>query len=144
MGRLTKAYRRLPTWPTFILSAIIAWLLAFVLGLAGGFAGMYLYDRAQSKGDDFAVGLIGLHAVGTFVFIFVFSCLRNVHQRISWRTPAFSLYVCLAGAAITTLLSWADLDEHYLPIVSVGWIVILLCGLAGTLVSSRLFVGRQV
>jgi hypothetical protein len=83
MGRLTKAYRRLPTWPTFILSAIIAWLLAFVLGLAGSIAGMYLYDRAQSKGDDFAVGLIGLHAVGSFVFIFVFSWLRNVHQRIS-------------------------------------------------------------
>jgi hypothetical protein len=131
-------------WMAFILSAIIAWLLAFVVGLAGGIAGMYLYDRAQSKGDDFAVGLIGLHAVGTFVFIFVFSWLRKLHQEISWRTPAFSLYFCLAGAAITTLLSWANLDEHYLPIVSAGWIVILFCGLAGMLVSSRLFVGRQV
>jgi hypothetical protein len=143
MGRLAEAYRRLPMWMAFILAAIIAWLLAFVAGVVGGIGGMYLYDRAQSKGDDFAVGLIGLHAVGTFVFIFMFSWLRNLHHEISWRTPAYSLYVCLAGAGITTLLSLADLDEHYMAIVSAGWIVILLCGLAGMLVSSRLFVKKS-
>src|SRR5271169_1108286 len=140
MGRLAEAYRRLPNRMAFIVSAIIAWVLAFCAGIAGGIGGMYLYDGAQSKGDDLAVGLIGLYAVGTFVFILVFSWLRKLHQEISWRTLAYSLCVCLAGAAITTMISWTDLDEHYMPIVAGGWIVILLCGLAGMLVSSRLFV----
>jgi len=101
--------------------------------------GIYLYDRGTSKGNDLAVGMIGLLAVGTFVFVTVFAWLSKVHHKISWRTPAFTLALCLALAAFTTCLMW---DSYYSSFIFVGWIVILACGLLAFNVCRR-FVTRE-
>ena len=142
MGRVAEVYRRLPKWQAFILSLMIASILALVTGIVGSLAGMYLYDRGTSTGNDIAVGLIGLHAVGTFVFVFVLSWLHKVHHEISARTPAFALLFCLSLAALTTLLFWGVLDRYYTSFASTGWILILFCGVAAMFLSHYLFVRR--
>ena len=116
-NRVVEAYQRQPAWLAFLLSAIIAGALALIAGIAASIAGMYLYDGANSRGNDFA---IGLHAAGTFVMVIVFSWLRNLHHKITRRTPDFTLYFCLSLAAATTLLSAADLDSYYMGFVLAG------------------------
>ena len=140
IDRLIEAYRRLPLWLAFMLAGVNAGVLALITGFAGGIAGMYLYDRAQSKGDDFAVGLSGFYAVETFVFVVVFSWLSKLHHEISSRTPAYTLLFCLFFPAVSTLFFLADLDSYYMGFVLAGWVVILLLGLAAMLVSRRLLV----
>jgi hypothetical protein len=125
----------LPTWQVIVLSAG----LAFIIGFMGGLGGIYLYDRGRSKGNDLAVFLIGLHAIGTLVFVIVFSWLRHFRREITGRTPEFALLFCLSLAAATTLLCW---DNYYMSFVSIGWILILLCGLVAMQVSRRFFIRR--
>lgn len=137
MARAADPYR-LPTWQAIAVSLAIA----FLVGFMGSMGGVYFYDRAMSRGNDLAVSLIGLHAIGTFVFVLVLSWLRHLHNEISWRTPAFALLFCLGVAAVTTLLSWSDLDTHYMGFMSFGWILTLLCGLAAMLLSRYIFVSR--
>jgi hypothetical protein len=139
MARAEDPYR-LPTWQAIVVSLAIAVFIGFM----GSMAGTYLYDRDMSRGNDLAVSLIGLHVIGTFVFVLVLSWLRHLHNKISWRTPAFALLFCLGVAATTTLLFWKDddLDAHYMSFMSIGWILILLCGLAAMVVSRYRFVSR--
>ena len=90
MGHVAVVYKRLPAWQVFVLSVIVGGgTLAFVIGIAGGIAGIYLYDRGSNKGNDLAVGPIALHAVSTFVFVIVFLGTQTA-QRNFWRTPLFT------------------------------------------------------
>ena len=138
MARADDPY--LSTWQVIGVSLAIA----FFIGFMGSMVGTYLYDRDMSRGNDLAVSLIGLHAIGTFVFVLVLSWLRHLHNKISWRTPAFALLFCLGVAGTTTLLFWknGDLDTHYMGFMSIGWISILLCGLAAMVLSRYRFVSR--
>jgi hypothetical protein len=115
--------------------------LATTSGIAGGVAASYFYDRANSKGDDLAVITGGLLAIGTFVFVILFTWLRTLHRKTSWRTPWFAWLFCLAGSVLITALLWptGDLD-HYMIFIRVGWIAILACGLAAVVLSRRCFV----
>jgi hypothetical protein len=102
MGRIIETYRRVPEGWAFALAAIVSWGLAAIAGIAGGVAGMYLYDRGMSKGDDLAVLTSGLLAVGTLAFVVLFTWLRKLHHAISSRTPLFAWLFCLAGTVVTT------------------------------------------
>jgi len=137
MPRAADVYR-LPTWQ--VIGASLA--IAFIAGFIGSMGGVYLYDRAMSRGNDVAVSLIGIHAIGTFVFVLVLSWLRHLHNEIAWRTPAFALLFCPGVAAATTLLFWEDLDSYYTGFISIGWTLTLLCGLAAMLLSRYLFFSR--
>jgi hypothetical protein len=128
----------LPTWQVVVLSGG----LAFIIGLMGGLGGEYLYDRGRSKGNDLAVFLITLHAIGTLVFVIAFSWLRHFRREISGRTPASALLFCLSLAAATTILCWDAIGSDYMSFVSIGWILILLCGLVAMLVSRHFFIHR--
>jgi hypothetical protein len=128
----------LPTWQVAVLSGG----LAFIIGFMGGLAGVHLYDRGRSKGNDLAVFLIGLHAIGTLVFVIVFSWLRHFRREISGRTPAFALLFCVGIAGATTLLCWDAIGREYMSFVSIGWILILLCGLVAMLASRHFFIRR--
>ena len=130
---------RIQAASAFVFSAIAAAVSAFVVGVAGGVVGIYLYDRGTSKGNDVAVGMIGALASGTFVFVTVFAWQESKHHKISWRTPAFALGPCLALAAVPTWLMWLDPDfSYYSGFILVGWILILVCGLGAFYVSRRL------
>jgi hypothetical protein len=144
MSRIIETYRRVSEGWAFALAAIVSWGLASIAGIAGGVAGMYLYDRGMSKGDDLAVLTSGLLAVGTLAFVVLFTWLRKLHHAISSRTPLFAWLFCLAGTVVTTVLSWpdhypGDLD-HYIGFILTGWIAIVLFGLLGLVLSRRLFV----
>ena len=138
---LIKTYRGVPDGWAFALAAIVSWFLAVMAGAAGAFAGVYLYDRGDSKGDDIAVFASGLLAVSTFVLVVLFPWLRRLRKEISWQTPLFAWLFCLAVSLLITVWLWpaGDLD-HYLGFIVVGWMVILLFGLAGMVFSWRLFV----
>ena len=138
---LIRTYCGAPDGWAFALAAIVSWFLAVIAGVAGAFAGVYLYDRGDSKGDDIAVFASGLLAVSTFVIVVLFPWLRRLRKEISWRTPFFAWLFCLAVSLLITVWLWpaGDLD-HYLGFIIVGWMVILLFGLAGTVFSWRLFV----
>jgi len=143
MFRIIETYRSVPDRWAFVLAAIPSFILAAMAGIAGGFAGMYFYDRGNSKGDDVAVLAIGLLAVGTFTFVIVFSWLRALHHKISSRTPWFTWFFCLAGDLVITALLWpggypGEL-AHYMGFILAGWSAILLLGLVALLISQRLF-----
>lgn len=117
-------------------------VVASIAGTAGSIAGIYLFDRGMSRGDDLAVGLIGLCAVGTFVFVIVFCGLCKLHNAISWRTTALALILCLTATIATTLVSMDMLwsDSHWVSFVETGYIVVLFFGLAALLVSRYFYV----
>jgi hypothetical protein len=105
------------------LSAIGSAIVALIAGLLGGFAGMYLYDRANSKGDDFAVGMGGFFAVGIFAFVVVFTWLQKSHHPITSSTPLFAWYACLVLALGTTVLS---ADGDYILFIVSDWVAIIV------------------
>lgn len=91
----------------------------------------------MSKGDDLAVLLGGLFAVGTFIFVLVFTWLQKVRHSVSSRTSLFAFYACLVLPAIDTVLLGSNVDHHYLPFVLCDWLAILLSGLAAVFVCRR-------
>jgi apolipoprotein N-acyltransferase len=101
-------YRRIPEALAFVLAIVISLASALVTGLLGAGAAIYLYDRANSKGDDAAVGLGGLFAIGTFMFVVVFTWLQKLHHPISSRTPSYALLACLILPAAATLLALSE------------------------------------
>jgi hypothetical protein len=129
----------LPTWQVVVLSGG----LAFIIGFMGGLGGVYFYDRGRSKGNDLAVFLIGLHAIGTLVFVIVFSWLGYIRREISGRTPAFALLFCVSLPAATTLLRWDATGSEYVTFLSIGWILIVLCGLVAMQASRHFFIRRM-
>ena len=118
-----------------VLAFLASFALALITGVLAAITGMYLYDRANSKGDDFAVGMGGLFAVGSFTFVVVFTWLQNLHHPISSRTPFYAWLICLAPAVLATLLS---LEFDYLGIILLDWLVISLFGLGAMGVSHRM------
>lgn len=108
-------------------------------GSAAGVGAIYLFDRGMSKGDDLGVGISGLFAVGTFVFVTVISLLSKLHHTVDWRTPGFAVAFCLAVAALVT---WLSSDPSYSGVTFVGWLAILFCCLLALIVSSRFVTPR--
>jgi len=141
---ILEAYRRAPSGRAFVLAAVVSLCLAMIAGIAGGVAASYIYDRANSKGDDLAVITGGLLAIGTFVFVIVFTWLRTLHHKASWRTPWLAWLFCLAGSVLVTAFLWptGDLD-HYMIFIRVDWLAILSFGLVAVVLSRRLL-RRQV
>jgi drug/metabolite transporter (DMT)-like permease len=141
MSRIVETYRRVPDGFAFFLAAVASWCLATIAGIAGGFAATYLYDHGNSKGDDIAVLASGLLAVGTFAFVVLFTGLRKLHREISSQTPLSACLFCFTGSLLITAWVWPNGDlDHYLKFILAGWLAILLFGLAGLLLSRRLFV----
>jgi hypothetical protein len=136
-NKLVERYRALSSVVTSVFAAIAAFVLATIFGFLGAFAAMYLYDRANSKGDDFAVGLGGLFAVGTFTFVVVFTWLQKMHHSISSRTPLFAFYASLFPPVAVTLASLSEIDDHYLPLVLLDWLAILVLALLSFFVCRR-------
>ena len=137
LPKLAERYCRLPRFVSSVLAAAASFALAAIGGLLSAIAAMYLYDGANSKGNDFAVGLGGLFAVGTFIFVVLFTWLQKLHHPISSRTPLFAFFACLVLPVITTLASLEDIDDYYLPFVLGDWLAILLIGLLSLFVCRR-------
>jgi hypothetical protein len=136
-NKLVERYRALSSAVTSVFAAIAAFVLATIFGSLGAFAAMYFYDRANSKGDDLAVGFGGLFAVGTFTFVVAFTWLQKLHHPISSRTPLFAFYISLLPPAAVTLASLSEMDDHYLPLVLGDWLAIFVLGLLSLFVCRR-------
>lgn len=134
MSRIADTYRRVPGWLAFVTAAIASFVLAFVAGILGAFVATYFYDRGMSKGDDFAIGMGGLFAVGTFVFIVAITWLLKLHHRVSARTPSFAWLACLALAIVSTAGLW---DYDYSQLILAGWVLFLVCSLGGLALCRR-------
>jgi len=143
MSRIIEAYRRIPTWSAFALAAIISCVLAAITGVTGGIAGVFLYDRGNSKGNDLAVLASGVLSVGTFTFVFLFTWMRKLHREISSRTPLFALLFCLTGALLITVFLSAGNWDYYSEFILVGWIAILLFGVASLLLCQHFVVHER-
>jgi O-antigen/teichoic acid export membrane protein len=135
-NKFIERYRTLPARTTSIFAAILALALATVWGFLAAYAAMYLYDRGTSKGDDAAVALGGLFAVGTFTFVVVFTWLQKAHHTISSRTSLFAFYACLVLPALITVMSADEMDYYSMFIVS-DWLAILIFGALALLVCRR-------
>ncbi len=136
-SKLVERYRALPTVVTSVFAAIAAFALATISGFLGAVAATYFYDRANSKGDDLAVGFGGLFAVGTFTFVIVFTWLQKAHHLISSRTPLFAFCACLVLPVAVTVSSLSAIDDHYLPLVLGDWLAILVLGFLSLFVCRR-------
>jgi uncharacterized membrane protein required for colicin V production len=91
--KFVERYRGISNRFAFVIAAVASFVLAVICGILGGVAATYLYDRANSKGDDFAVFLGGLFAVGTFVFVIGFTWLQQMHHAVhrAYRCSPFTL-----------------------------------------------------
>lgn len=136
-NKLVERYRAFSSGVTSVFAAVVAFILATIGGFLGAVAATYLYDRAQSKGDDLTVGLGGLFGVGAFAFVVVFTWLQKVHHPISSRTPLFAFYFCLVLPGMITIASLSEIDDHYLPLVLSAWLVILVFGLLALFICRR-------
>jgi ABC-type spermidine/putrescine transport system permease subunit II len=136
-NKLVERHRAFSSVATSVFAAVAAFVLATICGFLGAFAATYLYDRANSKGDDLTVGFGGLFAVGTFTFVVAFTWLQKLHHPISSRTPLFAFYVSLLPPVAVTLASLGDIDDHYLPLVLGDWLAIFVLGLLSFLICRR-------
>ncbi len=130
--------RRLPTPLAFILVAFASLIVAALAGVAGASAGVYLYDRGTTKGNDLAVFLIGLHAAGTFTFAVVFTLLWSRRGNVSWWCPITAFAACLALLVYDTVLNWRNHDEYYAPFFWAAWLAVAVCGGVALVLSRRI------
>jgi hypothetical protein len=135
--KFVDRYRGIPPAVAFVVAAMLSFVLAVISGILGGLAAMYLYDRGNSKGDDFAIALGGLFAVGTLTFVVVFTWLQKIHHPISSRTPLFAFYSCLTLPAVATFLSLSEMDDHYLLLALGDWLAIVVLGLSPLFICRR-------
>jgi hypothetical protein len=133
--KFADRYRGIPSGLAFVIAAVTSFVLAVISGILAAVAGMYLYDRASSKGDDGAVGLGGLFAVGTFTFVVIFTWLQKVHHPISSSTTLFALYACLALPVAATVFL-VD-DNNYWIFVLGDWLAILVFSVLSLIVCRR-------
>jgi hypothetical protein len=103
---------------------------------------MYLYDRAKSRGDDFAIGLGGFFALGIFTFVAVFTWLQKVHHPISSGTPLFAWCACITLPIVTTFLDAREVvgDNHWTKFFLGDWAAIVLFSSLAWLVCRRWYV----
>jgi len=133
--------RRLPTPLAFILVALLSFLIASVAAVLGAIAGIYLYDRGTSKGNDLAVALIGLHAVGTFAFVVVFTFLWGRRRSASWKVPVGSFAACLCVLALDSVLFWSSYDAYFAVFFYAAWLAVAFSGCVA-IVLSRYILSR--
>lgn len=136
LARVVDRYRAVSSSTTSVLAATASFGLATACGFLGGDTAMYLYDRGRSKGDDAAIGLGGLFAVGTFTFVVAFTWLQKTHHPVSSRTSLYAFYVCLVLPVLATLLFADEMDYFALFIVG-DWLAIFILGLLSLLVCRR-------
>jgi hypothetical protein len=130
--------RRLPAPLAFILVAFASLIVATLAGVAGASAGVYLYDRGTTKGNDLAVFLIGLHAAGTFTFVTVFTLLCSRRGNPSWWCPIAALTACLCLLVYDTVLNWPNYDSYYAPFFFAAWLAVAVCGGVALVLSRRI------
>jgi hypothetical protein len=83
----------------------MSWLVAIGAGTLGGLAFVYLYDRGRSKGTDFAVFLVGVHALQTCAFVMMFlGGLWRLYCAPFRRLAELLLSLCRVGDAVDTYL----------------------------------------
>jgi hypothetical protein len=133
--KLADRYRGIPSGLAFVIATVTSFVLAVICGILAAVAATYLYDGASSKGDDGAVGLGGLFAVGTFTFVVIFTWLRKVHHPISSSTTLFALYTFLIFPVAATVFL-VD-DSNYLLFVLGDWIATLVFALLSLIVCRR-------
>jgi hypothetical protein len=136
-SKFVDRYRGISGGLAFVMAAAASFVLAAISGILAAIAGTYLYDRANGKGDDAAVGLGGLFAVGTFTFVVVFTWLQKMHHSVSSRTSLFAFYACLIAPVAATVLLAEDMDDYYLFFVLGDWLAILLLGLLSLYICRR-------
>jgi hypothetical protein len=134
--------RRLAPPLAFILVASTSFIVATLVGVVGAFAGVYLYDRGTSKGNDLAVALIGFHAAGTFTFVTVFTLLWSRRARPSWKVPVASLAACLFALALDTMLFRSSYDAYFAVFFYAAWLAVAFSG-SLALVLSRYILSRS-
>lgn len=134
-SKFVDRYRGIPSGLAFVTATAASFVVAVICGIFAAVAATYLYDRANSKGDDFAVGLGGLFAVGTFIFVVVFTWLQKAHHPVSSSTSLFALYTCLILPVVATVFL-VD-DDNYLLFVLGDWLAILVLGVLALVVCRR-------
>jgi hypothetical protein len=76
----------------FLISAVMSWLVAIGAETLGGLAPVYVHDRGGIKDTDFAVFLIGAHA-------------------LLWNTD-YPDFVSLPGDSFPVLVGWLPIFEQ--------------------------------
>lgn len=122
--------KRLPFAVALVLITLSSILVALVSGIAGAVGGVYLYDRGTSKGNDLAVALIGLHSVGTFVFVTVFTFLLRRRGSCSWKVPIGALAACLCALVFDTIRFSPSYDQYFAVFFFAGWGAVGVAGIA--------------
>lgn len=135
--KFRERYRGIPNALAFISAAITSSAIAAISGIFGCFAAMYLYDGGTIWGDDFAVLLGGLFAVGTFTFVLAFTWLQKLHHSVSSRTSLFAFYACLILPIAATVSFAGEMDDYYMFFVLGDWFAILLLGLLSVFLCRR-------
>jgi hypothetical protein len=120
--------KRFPTPLAFVTIALSSLLVASVAAVMGALAGVYLYDRGTSKGNDLAVALICFHAVGTFTFVTVFTLLWCRRGNPSWKAPVAGFTACLCLLAVDTLLFWSSYDSYFAVFFYAAWLAVAFSG----------------
>jgi hypothetical protein len=129
-----KSFRRLPMPIAVMLAAISAIILSLFTGLVAACGAVYVYDKGEGKGDDLAIGISALCAVGTFVFVTTFSGISGLHHNIEWRTPNAALAICLVVVAVITWIMW---NINFSAFILAGWAATALCGLLALGIARR-------
>ena len=130
--------KRISTPIAFFLIALISMVAAVSAGVLGAAAAVFLYDRGTSKGNDLAVALIGLHAVGTFAFVVLFTFLCSRRGYAHWKLPFGALAACVGLLGVNTLFFSSAYDEYYAVFFLAGWALVALSGTAALAVCQRM------
>ncbi len=128
-------FQRIPTPIATALAAVVAGCLSIITGTAAAWSAVSLYDHVRSKGDDIALGVCALFAVGTFVFITCFSWMVSLHHQIRWSAPVAAVAVSIGLVALATWIAW---DPNYSGFILAGWLAVLVCAGLALLVASWL------
>jgi Na+/glutamate symporter len=78
-SKFADRYRGIPSSLALVIAAVASFGLAVISGILGGVAGTFLYDRANSKEDEFTL-------------VVVFTWVEKVHHPIR-RAPVFSRWI---------------------------------------------------
>jgi hypothetical protein len=135
VGAGDDAMKRLPSPLVLIIVALVSLLTAIVAGVAAALSGVYLYDRARSKGNDMAVALIAFHAAGTFAFVTVFTYLWSRRGRASWNATLVSFAACVGLLVFDTVLLGSAYDEYYATFFVAAWLAVAIAGIAALALS---------
>jgi hypothetical protein len=120
--------KRLPTTIRFIGQIFLSLVGAIGIGILAAVIAVYLYDRGTSKGNDVAVALIGLHAVGTFSFPVLLTFLSSRTSYVSWKVLIASLASCFVVLLCSTILFSSAYDDYSAIFFVMAWISVVISG----------------